>query len=263
MDVSLRLSLQGGHHWEFVCDEDDPMVAGLISALPGATLDSALPPDGLIQVEARNGQRLFLSRSSLVAVTINRVSAQRPAGDAMPFLASTSFVTRTDVFDGATIDQLLAQSPSAKTDNAGSAGSLPAPGVDALVRLLSDAKACLMPEYGGETHLDLDVHRLPGVATFRLPMERKSARLLDFVISLTRPNAGSPGLVVSLPDRWIGGEHTDGQPTARTLPLELNAALVFRSAKEFEALDLQLHSQANAPAVLSGSLCQGAAVGSR
>jgi CBS domain-containing protein len=73
MDVSLRLSLKGGHHWQFVCDEDDPMVFGLVSALPGATLDGSLPPDGLIQVEARNGERLFMSRSSLVALTINRL----------------------------------------------------------------------------------------------------------------------------------------------------------------------------------------------
>ncbi len=67
MDVSIRLSLKGGHQWEFVCDEDDPMVFGLISALPGANLDASLPSDGLIQVEARNGQRFFLSRASLVA----------------------------------------------------------------------------------------------------------------------------------------------------------------------------------------------------
>jgi hypothetical protein len=64
VDVSIRLSLRGGHHWEFVCDEDDPMVFGLVSALPGVTIDPALPPDGLIQVEARNGQRLYLGERS-------------------------------------------------------------------------------------------------------------------------------------------------------------------------------------------------------
>jgi len=80
VDVSIRVSLQGGHHWEFVCDEDDPMVFGLVSALPGAKLDASLPPDGLIQVEARNGQRFFLSRSSLVALTISRLPAGQQTG---------------------------------------------------------------------------------------------------------------------------------------------------------------------------------------
>jgi hypothetical protein len=79
VDVSIRLLLKGGHHWEFVCDEDDPMVFGLVSALPGAKLDTSLPADGLIQVEARNGQRFFLSRASLVALTISRLPARLEA----------------------------------------------------------------------------------------------------------------------------------------------------------------------------------------
>ncbi len=69
-DVRIRLLLQGGHLWEFYCDEDDPIVLGLVSALPGASLDSNLPPDGLVQVETRAGERLFLTRSSLVSVEI-------------------------------------------------------------------------------------------------------------------------------------------------------------------------------------------------
>jgi SM-20-related protein len=70
VEVQVRLSLQGGHVWEFCCDEDDPIVLGLVSALPGANVDASLPPDGLIQVEAQTGERLFLTRSSLVSVEI-------------------------------------------------------------------------------------------------------------------------------------------------------------------------------------------------
>jgi len=70
MDIQVRLSLQGGHVWEFCCDEDDPIVVGLVSALPGAEPGRNLPLDGLIQVEAKTGERLFLTRSSLVSVEL-------------------------------------------------------------------------------------------------------------------------------------------------------------------------------------------------
>jgi hypothetical protein len=70
MDIQVRLSLQGGHVWEFCCDEDDQIVVGLVSALPGADPGGNLPPDGLIQVEAKTGERLFLTRSSLVSVEL-------------------------------------------------------------------------------------------------------------------------------------------------------------------------------------------------
>ena len=70
MDVQVKLWLQGGHVWEFCCDEDDPIIFGLVSALPGADLGGNLPADGLIQVETRTGERVFLARSSLVSVDV-------------------------------------------------------------------------------------------------------------------------------------------------------------------------------------------------
>ena len=78
MDVRLKLLLQGGHVWEFRCDQDDPIVAGLVSALPGADAGANLPPDGLVQVETRTGERLFLTRSSLVSVEIVTVPEALP-----------------------------------------------------------------------------------------------------------------------------------------------------------------------------------------
>ena len=70
MDVQVKVSLQGGHVWEFCCAEDDPIILGLVSALPGADLGGNLPPDGLIQLETRTGERVFLGRSSLVSVNV-------------------------------------------------------------------------------------------------------------------------------------------------------------------------------------------------
>jgi len=83
MDVQVKLSLQGGHVWEFCCDEDDPIIFGLVSALPGADLGGNLPPDGLIQLETRTGERVFLGRSSLVALNV------LPIVDELKFLSAT------------------------------------------------------------------------------------------------------------------------------------------------------------------------------
>jgi SM-20-related protein len=69
-DVRVKLLLQGGHRWEFYCDQDDPIIFGLLSALPGTGLNANLPPDGLVQIETRAGERLFLTRSSLVSLEI-------------------------------------------------------------------------------------------------------------------------------------------------------------------------------------------------
>lgn len=76
MDVSVTVSLQGGHQWQFVAEAGSPMVTGLVSALPGATSDASLPPDGLIQLEARSGEKLFVTRSTLVSVSIVELDDQ-------------------------------------------------------------------------------------------------------------------------------------------------------------------------------------------
>jgi hypothetical protein len=74
MEVRVKLLLRGGHGWEFCCKDDDPMVFGLVSALPGVDIAGNLPPDGLVQIETRTGERLFLTRSSLVSVEIAPVA---------------------------------------------------------------------------------------------------------------------------------------------------------------------------------------------
>ena len=86
MEVQVKLLLQGGHVWEFCCQDDDPMVFGLVSALPGADVAGNLPPDGLVQIETRTGERLFLTRSSLVSVEIV------PVADPLKFLGTKRLV---------------------------------------------------------------------------------------------------------------------------------------------------------------------------
>ena len=92
MDVKIRLWLQSGHVWEFCCDEDDDLLFGLMSALANSSTN--LSSDGLIQIEARTGERFFLTRSSLVAVEIvplrdgldaNRSSSSSLPGSTNPF----------------------------------------------------------------------------------------------------------------------------------------------------------------------------------
>jgi len=92
MEVRVKLLLRGGHGWEFCCKEDDPIVLGLISALPGADVGGNLPPDGLVQIETRTGERLFLTRSSLVSVEIV------PVADPLKFVGTKRLAGPSDSF---------------------------------------------------------------------------------------------------------------------------------------------------------------------
>jgi hypothetical protein len=123
MEVQVKLLLQGGHVWEFCCRDDDPIVLGLVSALPGADVAGNLPPDGLVQIETRTGERLFLTRSSLVSVEIvpvadvmKSVGAKRlteplvsiPPGVAVP----SPFVLANEVLPGDIHSALVAHALS-------------------------------------------------------------------------------------------------------------------------------------------------------
>lgn len=127
MDVQVKLWLHGGHVWEFCCDEDDPLIFGLVSGLPGADLGGNLPRDGLIQIETRTGERLFLARSSLVSVDVvpivdelqflsaNRLASPRP-GPALGVLTPSLFAMAADALPSeihrALVGHALAQDAS-------------------------------------------------------------------------------------------------------------------------------------------------------
>lgn len=127
MEVRLKLLLQGGHVWEFCCSDDDPIVFGLVSALPGADIAGNLPPDGLVQIETRTGERLFLTRSSLVSLEISPINDPlkflgtrrlRGISKIIPpgFLIPSPFVLTHDALSGDTHAALIAH---ALNENAG------------------------------------------------------------------------------------------------------------------------------------------------
>lgn len=92
MEVRVKLMLRGGHGWEFCCKDDDPIVLGLVSALPGADVGGNIPTDGLVQIETRTGERLFLTRSSLVSVEIV------PVADPLKFVGAKRLAAPFDSF---------------------------------------------------------------------------------------------------------------------------------------------------------------------
>ena len=80
MDVQVKVWLRDGHVWKFCCDEDDEILAGLVSALPDAAASISLPNNSVVQIEARTKERLFFPRGSLVAVSVV------PNADELPLL---------------------------------------------------------------------------------------------------------------------------------------------------------------------------------
>ncbi|HEY4253066.1 MAG TPA: 2OG-Fe(II) oxygenase [Roseomonas sp.] len=99
--LRVRLLMGAGHVREWTCDAGDPLIHGLLSALPGASLDPGLPPDGLIQINAGAGQRLFITRSSLVAIEIDDIDPP-PAAEPVPIIIHRDFL------DAALAAELLA-----------------------------------------------------------------------------------------------------------------------------------------------------------
>ena len=112
MEVQVKLLLRGGHVWEFCCKDDDPIVFGLVSALPGADVAGNLPPDGLVQIETRTGERLFLTRSSLVSLEIV------PVADPLQFLGTKRLAAPLTGFPpGASIPSPFVLAENALPDN--------------------------------------------------------------------------------------------------------------------------------------------------
>jgi hypothetical protein len=208
MDVAIKLSLSGGHSWEFVCDEDDPMVMGVVSALPGATVDSNLPPDGLVQVENRSGERLFFSRTSLVAVSVRQVPAAPDPDKAgsLPLLpqrflllpAALPGEAAASVLSLADLGGLAHPAPGAQDEI--DLQALPATVVDALVAAAARGVAALAVEPTGGTHLDIRVVRVGEGASLVLTRHESAETLLDLLVVLKAPS----GIAVRLADGGRG-----------------------------------------------------------
>jgi hypothetical protein len=76
VDVRVKLLLQGGHAWEFCCDEEDPILFALVATLQGPNLSENLPSDGLIQLNTRTGERLYLTRASLISIELVPINSE-------------------------------------------------------------------------------------------------------------------------------------------------------------------------------------------
>lgn len=195
MDVAIKLSLAGGHAWEFVCDEDDPMVIGVVSALPGATVDANLPPDGLVQVENRTGERLYFSRTSLVAVSVRHVpaasNAPRPGPLALRpprFLLLPAVLPREATAEIKALPEVEGRGhPAPGVQDAIDPQTLPAAVVDALVAAAARGIAALEVDARGGSHLDMRLIRAGAGAAFALPAGDAAEVLLDVLIVLEAP----------------------------------------------------------------------------
>lgn len=196
MDVSIKLSFTGGHVWDFVCDEDDPLVMGVVSALPGAMVDQNLPPDGLIQVEARSGERLFFSRASLVSVAIRRL----PKSEDDRSSATSPPTSPEDVgavflvpqaLGRPTIEALLTQPEfpmggGVPQDVLVDLPSLPDAIVDTLVALAAKGASALAVRPDQPTQLDVQT-----LSTSGGPLRSRPGSLLDMRLVLAAPRGVS------------------------------------------------------------------------
>ena len=265
MDVSVKVSLQGGHVWEFVCDEGDPMVLGLVSALPGASVDAALPPDGLIQVEARSGERMFLTRPSLVAVTITRLGpgGDTAVGEARPGTTTPApFTIVPDCFDAETFADLLSAAARAVRSPAG-------PGIDeielrllpelatmGLVTAIAEARGVLGLTTDEEAHLDVKLH---AVAAGAHPvLADQAGDILAFVIVLPMEEDG-PSATITLHDRIVTADGEAARRGTRVVSLGSNSVLAIAAGTERGPLELG--TEGGEVLVVSGSLRKGAAGG--
>jgi hypothetical protein len=152
MEVRVKLLLRGSHCWEFCCDDDDPIVFGLVSALPGADVGGNLPHDGLVQIETRTGERLFLTRSSLVSLEI------APVADPLKFVGTKRLAAPSDSFPPGT----SVPSPFVLANNA-----LPDDVHAALIAHVLNQDAAAMASWSGMCELSLGPLEDPVVRALR------------------------------------------------------------------------------------------------
>jgi hypothetical protein len=266
MDVSVKVSLQGGHVWEFVCDDGDPMLAGLVSALPGSTADADLPSDGLVQVEAGNGERLYLTRSSLVAVVVRHIG-RGGVPDGLPrdgTITPVPFALVPDCLDEDMLKSLLAmaqragrQLVSEHLDDIDLKG-LPESVRQALVAAITDACRALELKVDAETHLQVTLHSSGHSGdAIRVPLGEHD--ILSFVLFLPAAGSSSGGANalaarVRLRDRRgsLSGQLDSGQ--ARDVDLPPYCLMAARGAFE-----LSVSSGLASVLLLRGRLLSGGA----
>lgn len=254
MDIVVKLSLAGGHRWEFVCDEDDALVAGIVSALPGATADASLPPDGLIQVESRSGERLFLTRSSLVAVSISRAPTTFGAFDQGRIgrrVKPTDYVHVQSVLSSSAIAELVGlakdRAPIAAAAPEIELPALPAAVIDDLIAAVAAAARDLGVEPAVPSHLD--VRLFPAMPDLGTLVAAKPEPVLHMVVPLSAEN-----LAMQIADSVSGGEEPGETGEGRALVLKAGEGLAVVASA---AARVGTSAPAQTGMILMASLCLG------
>jgi hypothetical protein len=266
MDVAVKVSLQGGHTWEFRCEAGDPMVTGIVSALPGASVDPGLPPDGLIQLESRSGEKLFITRSSLVAVSITELhektavvlSDGQRAGASMP----SPFVLLPECLKPEARKAVAAAVLGAPRAAIGAElwkldlDDLPVAASDNLAGAVDEARASFPAAISGEEqHLDLTILR-SGAGVREMPLPPPGGDdILTFIVILPT-GEGTAKAAVDLADLIVGDKPEGFVPT-REIAFRANTLLVYPPDRVRGPLRLTGDIDA---AVIMGSLRRGAAL---
>jgi hypothetical protein len=253
MDVLVKLSLAGGHSWEFVCDQEDALVSGVISAIPGATVDSALPPDGLVQVENRRGERFFFSRSSLVSVMI----VPLPTAVALPhepaFVTPAPFIVVPAIFDQETLVE--ARVAFGDDPRPADASWIPPRASDAIAAAAYAALRTNGVDPDMPSHLTLRPLRATAGEPVRAERAGAAVVLLDMALVLT----GETPLTLSLSD-LLGADPLAAAGTGRLITLASNSAIFLPAAPAGAAMDWQIDIPAAGATLLLGQVRRGVSV---
>jgi hypothetical protein len=244
------------------------MVTGIVSALPGAAVDPALPPDGLIQLQSRSGEKLFVTRASLVAVSITEIGehlaalpddGQRP-GTCIP----CPFVLLPDCLKPEAREAVAAAMLAAPRATTGPGlwdidlDELPFRAARDLADAVDEARrsfpAAMAVE---EQHLDLTILRAEaGVRDVPLPAP-VADELLALVVVLPAAE-GTMTAAVELAD-LIAGNNPEAFVPTRGIAFKSNTLLVCPPDRIRGPLRLNVDTDA---AVIVGSLRRGAALAS-
>jgi SM-20-related protein len=278
MDVQVKLSLQGGHAWDFCCDEDDPIVFGLVSSLPGANLGGHAAPDGLIQVQTPAG-RLYITRSSLIGVEIipvaNASRNDRPDRFVVPssgfhggMAAPSPFVSAPAILSRDVHNALL--------EHALSQHDATSQGLDDILRLDPGSfrkdvekafQACFdksRPAFNlaedQAFHIESELFSLGNAQA--LPTEARSDDVLTFVYHFHKSPKAFTGGGVRLFDGQTDNGMIRASDSFRDLEIKDNALLMFPSYVVCAGLPVHCSTQAFADGLFAirGTLHKGAAV---
>jgi hypothetical protein len=264
MDVSVSVSLEGGHTFDFICDEGDPVVAGLVSALPGASVDANLPADGLIQVRARSGERTFLTRQSLVAVSINQLGrTEAPLGKPRRgALTPEPFVILPNCLSEAVIADLQAAADAAT--------KIPiTPGVDEIelsflpsaasacfAVAIAEARSALSLATEEHSHLDIKLHGIAEDAQ-PLPVEIADHAFLMFAMILPLDKGTGLLAIATLPDRVECDPELTPLEESRAVTLTPNSLFAFGASAGRPPVTLRRQGSRAAALLVTGSLWNG------